>query len=54
MNDDTNMNLPLRPDVLLRLTVYSELTSYVPLNSCLAGKNLGFFGVQRNIWQKPK
>ncbi len=38
MNDDTNMNLPLRLDVLLRLTVYSELTSYVPLNSGLAGR----------------
>ncbi len=35
---DTNINLPLRLDVLLRLTVYSELTSYVPLNSGLAGR----------------
>ncbi len=38
MNDDTNIHLPLKLDVLLRLTVYSELTSHVPLNSGLAGR----------------
>ncbi len=50
MNDDTNINLPLRVDVLLRLTVYSELTSYVALNSGLAGrKTFVIFSVLANF-----
>ncbi len=50
MNDDKNINLPLRVDVLLRLTVYSEITSYVRLNSGLAGrKTFVIFSVPKDM-----
>ncbi len=54
MNYDTNINLPLRLDVPLCFIVYSKLTAYVPLNSCLAGKNLRYFVVSKKYLAKAK